>query len=272
MQPARICIESLLTRGELEAALDGYLLLCRHYNDAVHGSEAAHQSARYHDLMSQQRSGTIHQEDYRLERARINRAMLDLAQKIPAEWTDTVLEASGFSGKKNASPTQKGFWGKWGIALGLALLLFGVAGVLLREQILPKNKTAAVQPVSPAPGSEDTRQQSPAAARTAKTQAPPTDKPAATERRVPSGERQIVKKVSPTTPTSGGRFRSFAKTVISNGMERGKIDGKMAFRNVRTGEILCCYADAEDFSNGKAYVSKDGVKYIYINNKGEELR
>ena len=48
--------------------------------------------------------------------------------------------------------------------------------------------------------------------------------------------------------------------------------GKIAFRNVQTGELLCCYADAEDFEGGKANVSTDGAAYFYINKKGERVR
>jgi hypothetical protein len=54
-------------------------------------------------------------------------------------------------------------------------------------------------------------------------------------------------------------------------MERGYKGKKLAFRNVRTKEILCCYTDAADFSEGKAYVSKDGINYFYINKRGEKV-
>ncbi len=54
-------------------------------------------------------------------------------------------------------------------------------------------------------------------------------------------------------------------------MELGKVGSDMAFRNVRTGVILCCYRDAEPFSGGKSYVSKDQVNYFYIDKKGNRV-
>ncbi len=71
--------------------------------------------------------------------------------------------------------------------------------------------------------------------------------------------------------TPDNKFRSFSKMKIVDDMELGKVGSDMAFRNVRTGVILCCYRDAEPFSGGKAYVSKDQVNYFYIDKKGNRV-
>jgi hypothetical protein len=268
MQKARTLLENLLTRSELETAINGCILLHRHYGDPEGGSATAQLSARYHALMAQQRDGTISQEEYRLERARINRAMLDLVQKMPADWTDAPLADPGFSNQMpKAAPQQKR---KWGLALALSVVLLGIAGFALRERIFPTAANSTVQSNNPIPEPDKPVQQpQQSAANPSKS----TEKPAPSQERTPPSNAESSSQPNIQVPAaaskSDSRFRSFGKTVISDGMERGKVGEKMAFRNVQTGEILCCFADAEDFSAGKAYVSKDGVNYFYINKQGQ---
>jgi len=275
MHPARSLIEILLTRSELEAAINGCLLLCKHHGDSERGSESAQLSARYHDMMTHWRDGTISQEDYRLERARINRAMLDLVQKMPAEWTDAPLKAAGFSVQMPANSQQKSFLRQWGLAFLLIAGILGIAGLALHERIFPKKETIATQPNNPKSDSTPPVQQPEQSNTVPKKSAKSAGKSTPSQVRKPVGaagpsvEPSI--QVPLVVPKPDSRFRSYGKTIISDGMERGKVGDKMAFRNVQTGEILCCYADAEDFSGGKANVSKNGIKYFYINKNGVEV-
>ena len=100
-------------------------------------------------------------------------------------------------------------------------------------------------------------------------------KPSSTKKTAPKPEETapVQAKTPPQTlATPDNKFRSFGKSKIVDDMERGYMGQKFAFRNVRTLEILCCYADAEDFSGGKAYVSKDGQTYLYIDKKGNVVK
>lgn len=197
---ARLFIENLLAKGQLESAIDNSLVLCRFYEDAKRGGEIMQHSARYHSLMQEYRAGTLGDDDFRPERARITRTMLDWAQNIPDGWTDEVFLQPGISEH-------------------------------------PSDHRPEIRPESPQP-----------------------------DRQVPPQPE-----ISGTKNPPGEKFRSFAKTVIADDMERGYIGQNLAFRNVRTREIICCFADAQDFSGGKARVSKDGMHYFYIDKRGKEV-
>ncbi|MFN0034473.1 MAG: hypothetical protein ACKVUS_05350 [Saprospiraceae bacterium] len=280
MQNARTIIENLLTKGKLEAAIEGSLILCRHYGDQERSSTAAQHSARYHGLMADYHAGTLHDDGYRPERARINRAMLDLAHSIPADWTDEALTQARFSAsaydKASATPRQKSFLEKWGLVLGLVASLMGILGITLREVIFPEKEIAPVQTADPKPDSTVPQQTEKPSVQEPKdanqsVKTPPVSSPSNKPGKLPKPARKPVDAPASTMETPDNTFRSFGKSVIRDDMERGKVGGKLAFRNVRTKQVLCCYAGAEDFSGGKAYVSKDGVQYHYINNKGERV-
>lgn len=279
MQNARHLLENLLAKGKLEAAIEASLLLCRHYSDQERISTAAQHSARYHTLMNDYHAGTINDDDYRPERARINRAMLDLAHGIPADWTEEALikagfDASAYDGTLGASK-QKSFLEKWGLILGIVASLMGILGWTLKDLLFPgkEQTTQTVEPKQPAsdtPTKQDSApKENPSPASTVKI---PDAKPATKPTTKVSTPTQQPSNTQPgTLATPDEKFRSFGNAKIVEDMERGYKGSKLAFRNVRTKEILCCFADADDFSGGKAYVSKDGTNYYYINKRGEKV-
>lgn len=279
MQHARPLIEHLLAKGKLEAAIEGSLMLCRHYGDGERSSMAAHHSARYHTLMADYDAGTVGDDNYRIERAKINRAMLELAQSIPSDWTDEALVKAGFSANafdNSYAPDQKSFLEKWGLILGLVASLMAILGVTLKDVIFPaKEQTSTTKPAESKPPVSDAppKQEPVASKETAKPAS--TVKTPASKPEIKSPDKQPIQSSTNnqrgSLATSDERFRSFAKMKIVDDMERGYMGRKQAFRNVKTNQILCCYADAEDFSGGKAYVSKDGVSYFYMDKKGNRV-
>lgn len=279
MQNARHILENLLAKGKLEAAIEASLLLCRHYSDQERISTAAQHSARYHALMNDYNAGTLNDDDYRPERARINRAMLDLAHGIPADWTEEALTKVGFDAKAYdhtpGASNQKSFLEKWGLILGIVASLMGILGWTLKDFLFPeKEQTTQTaepkQPASDAPAKQEPPQiENPKPASAAKT---PATKPVTNPSNKTSTPTQEQPQNRPgSLATSDEVFRSFGNAKIVEDMERGYKGKKLAFRNVRTKEILCCYTDAADFSEGKAYVSKDGINYFYINKRGEKV-
>lgn len=257
MAVARSIIERLLAKGRLEAAIEGGLLLARHYSDEEKSAAVAQHAARFHTLMSDYNAGTVSDEDYRLERARISRAMIEWAQEVPGTWTDAPLKAAGFSadkwdGSKSKIPPFIGW-----IAL---IAVLGILAWVFRAQLFPDKKPQETTTQTQTPTQTDY------GVAPARPQVVPAPGPARTPQKAP--DEEPVR--STTTPE--GKFRSFAKTVIREDMERGYIGDKIAFRNVRTKEIVCCFSNAEDFADGKAYVSEDGVKYFYIDKKGNKLK
>ena len=282
MQHARPIIEHLLTKGKLEAAIEGSLILCRHYADQERGSTVAQHSARYHTLMGDFHAGTINDDDYRPERARINRAMLEVAHAIPADWTDEALKQAGFSPQAydKATGTQQQKGRGWWLALGVLGLLL-VLGIGLREYIFPKKEPLQTQTEVPKNPSDSPQQQTQQPAQEApantkptivkKTDAKTRVQPQKQPSQLPPIQEKPPASTSTTLATSDERFRSYGKSMVANDMELGYMGSKKAFRNVRNKEILCCYTDAEPFSGGKAWVSKDGVNYFYIDNKGKKV-
>lgn len=279
MPTARHRLENLLAKGKLEAAIEASLLLCRHYGDQERSGTAAHHSARYHTLMNDYHAGTINDDDYRPERARINRAMLDLAHGIPTDWTDEVLTQTGFDVKAydrtQMASNEKGFLEKWGLILGIVASLMGILGWSLKDFLFPENiqTTQAAEPKQPATDTpvkqDEASKENPNPASTVKIpDAKPATKPST---KVSTPTRQPSNTQPGTLATPDEKFRSFGNAKIVEDMERGYVGNKLAFRNVRTNEILCCYADAEDFSGGKAYVSRDGVNFFNINKRGEKV-
>jgi len=278
MQNARHLLENLLAKGKLEAAIEGCLILCRHYGDRERSADAAQHSARYHALMDDYHAGTLGDDDYRLQRARINRAMLELAHEIPLEWTDEALQRAGFSARAfdKATASKSGsFWQKWGLVLGTIAIVL-VAGFVLKNVMAPPKEQPHVSQTIEPPASETQNQ---AEAKPTKPEPKPTtpiksnSNSSGTNATDGSATqtRPILKTQPINVPKIDGRFRSFANMQIKDDMERGYMDGKIAFRNVRTKEIICCFSDGEDFSGGKAYVSKDGVAYYYINKQGDKV-
>lgn len=281
MQTARPFIENLLAKGKLEAAIEGSLILCRHYGDQERNGIAAQHSARYHALMNDYHAGTLNDDDYRPERARINRAMLDFAQEIPGDWTESPLMQAGFSASafdQAAMPGQKSFFEKWGLVIGLVASLLIILGITLKGVIFPeKEKVATEQPVEmkpdipePSTKREPDIKENPDPTAANKTVKPKPEIKPSTKVSAPAQQPSNTRPSTLATPDE--RFRSFGKSIIADGMERGRVGNKQAFRNIQTNEILCCYQDAEDFSGGKAYVSKDGVTYYYMDKKGNKVQ
>lgn len=273
MPNARTLLENLLAQGELEAAIRGYRLLCQQHADSAGSSAVAQLSARYHTLMAQQRDGTVSQENYLLERARINRAMLDAVGGLPAEWDDQPLHTAGFSVQPPATAhtaaPRKGFLERWGLILGIVASLTTIAGITLRDVLFPKPPEPKVQAPTTQPQQQSALNTEKPAEKTLEKS--PLAQPQERETTSPKFFNPPATLPSSATSDSDTRFRSFAKTMFADGMERGKVGKKLAFRNLQTNEILCCYADAEDFNGGRAYVSQDGVNYFYINKKGERV-
>jgi hypothetical protein len=248
MAAARTILEQLLSKGKLEAALEGGLLLTQHYDDDEKGDVLAQLSARFHTLITDVQAGTISDEDYRIERARINRAMIDWVDEIPAEWTDASLKAAGFSpGKYDVGSTAAS--GRRSIWIVAALLAVLVAVWVLRTHFFPAEIL------------EKNRAADPAIARDTISNQRGSQSPVAG-----------IPESSGTRRATDEKFRSFAKMVIAEDMERGYVGDKLAFRNVRNKQIICCFSDAKDFSGGKAYVSEDGVSYFYIDKNGNKLK
>jgi hypothetical protein len=49
------------------------------------------------------------------------------------------------------------------------------------------------------------------------------------------------------------------------------MDESFAYRNLKTGEILCFFAEAKSFGSGKAYVSKDRINFYYKDKTGKKV-
>lgn len=278
MQNARHLIEHLLAKGKLEAAIEACLMLCRHYGDRERSSAAAQHSARFHNLMNDYHAGTLNDDDYRPERARINRAMLELAHDLPLDWTDEALRLAGFSAEafdRGGSRPSKMSGQKWGLVLGIIALVL-VAGFMLKKAIAPtKERPIVSQPIEPQTSDSETdKSAEPTPTKPESRPTVPGKTPnTATETQSTDGgstQSRPILKTQPIITKLDGRFRSFANMQIKDGMERGYIDGKLAFRNVRTKEIICCFTKADDFSGGKAYVSKDGVNFYYMDKFGNK--
>jgi hypothetical protein len=280
MSNARHFIEDLLTKGKLEAAIEGCLILVRHYGDQERGGMVAQHSARYHTLMTDYHAGTINDDDYRLERARINRAMLDLVHSIPADWTDDSLIQAGFSARafdKATGQQQKSFLEKWGLVLGIVASLMGILGVTLREIIFQKKEDPVAQTAESKTGSNAPQPTEQTMVKEPQKTDAPGSKTTATQTKVQS--KKLPDATIPSANSGASPqaipdkvFRSFSRLVIADDMELGKIGAEMAFRNVKTKELLCCFKDAESFMNGKAWVSKDGINYYYIDPRGNKVK
>lgn len=249
MQNAQAVLERLLTKGKLEAAIEASLILCRHYGDETRMSMVVQHSARFHTLMSEQTAGTLDEDDYRPERARINRDMFEFIQDLPTVWTDEALIAANFSAaafEQTVTPDQPKSPGKLALVAGFVVVLLVVLGMILKDNISPPKVEPKI--------SQQEQETIP-------------DKPSA---QIPSSTPPNSSAKDPIGSES--KFRSFGKSTIVEDMELGYVGQKLAFKNVRTLEILCCYADAKVFKGGKAYVSEDGVKYFYIDKRGKVVK
>jgi hypothetical protein len=290
---ASAALQSLIAEGHLEQAIELYISLSRQYADTARIEKGLHESARFHTLARQHLEGTISQADYQLVWNQINRATLAIASQVPAAWRhpyEPLATTQGSPESTSQNPPQKSFLERWGLILGLVASLTTILGITLKDLIFPKKETTTrtAQPQSTAsPTAQPTvpEKTNSTPVSTEKTQSKTTEKPAAS-----SGSG----KTAPSTAGSNGavtppkeqpkpapaenpgprqpRFRSFGKTVIVDGMERGHDGGDLImYRNVRTNQILCCYDDGEDFRDGKARVSQNG-KYFYIDKNGNRIQ
>ncbi len=281
MQNARLYLEHLLAQGELEAAIEGGLILCRFYKHNELKSTLAQYSGRFHTLMDEYHAGTINDDDYRPERARITQAMLEFLEQIPSDWTDEALLAARFNPAKFEYPRTtakpKRTVVSWPILMLLGLGGLLVAGFIFREKFFPEKATAQQELKQDVPDSRpavpDTIVKSSPAPKVepGPSQVPPKSPTQTKAAKTTPEARQQPSTSSNTLATPDNKFRSFAKSRIIEDMERGYIGQKLAFRNVRTKEILCCYTEAADFSGGKAYVSQDGKYFFYINKQGNRV-
>jgi hypothetical protein len=279
MQKARSVIENLLTQGKLEAAIEGSMILCKAYLEDSLGDIAAQHSARYQMLMRDYNEGLLNEADYRPGLARINRAMLDLADAIPETWSEEPLIQAGFSSKiyKEVKPAKnQGQWLKWALLIGMAVIAAIFGGYYWSTGNPKKEVVAASEPSKPTEISIP-EQSSPVPENKPDSGNKPENRSTQPSKTLPKSAKtpEILPKASKSIPgtlaTPDTRFRSFGKTVISDNMELGKVGESFAFRNVKTGEILCCFADAKSFGSGKAYVSKDRINFYYIDKTGKKV-
>ncbi|MCC7245770.1 MAG: hypothetical protein IT269_08835 [Saprospiraceae bacterium] len=264
-------------------------MLSNHYADVEHRDIFGNLAGRYHRLMRVHHAGAVSLDNYKLELSQINIAMRDLAQSLPPHWTNEALIEAKFNPDawdetpptvNNSSPSKTWMW----VAGFLALTLVGLGIWKLMTPTPPASDKPIVQQ-SPSTATQGSDNQSvsipPVTTTTTPSRNEPTQRtvqkqPASTSpvnTKPAQTETQPVQtpSTSTTLATPDNKFRSFGKTVIVNDMELGMMGEKMAYRNVRTKQVLCCFKDATHFSNGKAYVSRDGVKYFYINTQGQEV-
>lgn len=242
MQPTRFTIQQHIENGDLEEAIDLYLQQARENNDAERIANGVLLSGRYSELVEQQQHGAISQENYSIERAQIRLAVLDFANDLPTNWKSKPVEAvSPERQVPPGSPATDRTPATWiaGVLLLLAIVigwvwLGGTSQAQNEQKPIPAEKSNL-----PPAETQGIPQQSPTPGNTGKTQQP--------------------------------KFRSFGKQVIADGMERGYVGDRFAFRNVRTNSILCCYEEASDFSEGKALVKQDGASF-YIDKNGNKVK
>jgi hypothetical protein len=280
MQKARFIIENLLTQGKLEAAIEGSMILCQAYQDDSLGDIAAQHSARYQMLIRDYNEGLLNEADYRPGLARINRAMLDLADAIPETWSEEPLIQAGFSSKtyEEVQPGKKRVQLlKWAILIGLAVLTAAIWGGYYWSITNPKKEVVAASEPSKLPQISVPEQSSPIPENKPDSGDKPENRSTQPAKTLPKSAKtpetlpKTSKSIPGTLATPDTRFRSFGKTVISDNMELGKVGESFAYRNVKTGEILCCFADAKSFGSGKAYVSKDRINFYYIDKSGKKV-
>lgn len=297
---ARSTLLQWLSKSELQRTLDGLDLLCRRHADAQRGAETALLSGRHHHLLEQQREGTIAQADYLTERARISKALMDLVQNLPPDWSAEPL-AQVPPTPAAAAPAAAGgksFLEKWGLIIGILAGVAGITGLTLKDVFFPKKTDPATAQQPAAAGQKLPETTSPAATASENKTTQPVDSQSKKPTKHSSGNSSVQQQpkndvaqppvtnpqreansppsgglggtAKPGLPASTGKFRSFAPSRIIEGMERGKVDGEFAFLNHTTRQVLCCYEDAEDFSGGKAYVKQRG-RYFYIDKAGREV-
>lgn len=303
---ARTHLESLLADGKLDETIDVYTQLSRQYHNAERTEKGILENSRYNDLMAQHLHGTISQADYQLERARINRSTLHLIKEIPANWkypyeplpeNETPPPAVSTTRPVPGTQTlpQKSFLERWGLILGILASLAGVLGVTLKDVLFPKKEATTTTTNSPQQNPSSTTEVVPApttSTNPAASQSQPTTTPTGTAQTrpvqpsrqpAPSGSKTTVPdrsepvRTSPppsTLATPDRKFRSYAKPQVSEDMEKGFVlDGnKVAYRNLRTKAILCCFEDGEMFENGKARVSENGKEYYFIDKNGKKTQ
>ncbi len=306
MQQARTHLESLLADGKLDETIDVYTQLSRQYHDPERTEKGILENSRYNDLMAQHLHGTISQADYQLERARLNRSVLNLIKELPANWKfpyEPLPEnetpppaASNTRPAPHAQPLpQKSFLERWGLILGILASLAGILGVTLKGFLFPKKEETTTTANPPQKDSSSTTEVAPTpttstdpAASQSKPTANPTrptqQRPALpSQRPAPSGSKNaepdrsepVHTSLPPSTlATPDRKFRSYAKPQVSEDMEKGFIleGNKVAYRNLRTKAILCCFEDGEMFENGKAKVSENGKDYYYIDKNGKKTQ
>lgn len=279
MSSARTYLEKLLAKGKLEATLEAGMLLCRHYQDTEGNAIVVQHSGQFHNLMDDYHAGTLSADDFRPERARISRAMLEWVHSIPNNWTTEPLQAAGFSEKIFDKGSAESTAQKWktpailvlGLAVLLAIWLWTGRNRKDADESSPSETSKPAIPPADTPAEKSSAKNQPATNTSLpKSKSLPPTQPQTSPKTGPSPKETL-----PETKTSGTtdqKFRSFAKLAIHDDMELGYMGDKYAFRNVRTREILCCYADAKGFSGGMAYVSLDGRNFFYINKKGEKVK
>lgn len=257
MQNAESFIENLLEKGKLEAAIEAGLLLCKAYDDEENGSIVAQHSARYHALMHDFHAGTINNDDYRPELARINRSMLDWANDIPNQWTVESLKKAGFSASAYeltpAAGAGNGIGKIWILVAGLVLLLVFAIGFAVKKSMFSAKNEG-----------------SPHIETTAQTKLP--DAKPENQKNTDPVQNQIPPTQKQSDKTVNEKFRSYGNAKFSDGMELGYMGDQFAYRNLKTKEIICCFQKAEEFSGGKARVSTTGKQFFYIDKNGKVLR
>lgn len=247
MMDARTTLEHWLARGELQRVIAAGMALTAHGELPDLREPITLLSARHEQLLREQGDGTISREEARLERARIGKALLDWLRGLPPGLLlpPEIHRSSGpASGRR--------FW-PWLLAGGLALSA-AAGGYVWRQQQQQAKRLPATTHSEARPDAE-------AAVK------PSSDK----GKRLPEGPKRTEPKKQDTRPVPAGPTRAPVLDKVyatKEGMQRGLYQGQLSFRNTQTGQIFCCYEDAEDFSGGRAYVKANGV-YFYIHKNGQ---
>lgn len=240
----RTALEQLIARGDTKEAIEIYLACVRHYQDDERLSAGLLQSGKYHSLLEQNDEGVLGRDDFRVEMAQIQKAMVGLIAEIPPNWTlpaGIALPVDGSAKKNVAKPSGVWLWAL-GIIFLVVVMIWGVKILMRAKNARQKDQSETQSSVQvPIPKKDED--------------------PSQTESGSPSKDGKAEFK-----------FRSFANPIRSEDMELGFIlDGqKKAFRNLRTAQILCCYDEARPFSKDRALVQQQGRSF-YIDKNGKEV-
>lgn len=152
-----------LAKNELKKVLQGLSFLAEKYKDEQVRNNTASQSGRLKFLENQWTAGTISQEEYHLQAARLREALLNLINDLPDDWTLDGMENApasfGSSSKSNFIWYATYFVTAVTIMAGIAEL----SGYSVRDLLNQRETTEQPVKTSPSPSNASTTgSQSPA--------------------------------------------------------------------------------------------------------------